>query len=356
MAPMDLQFIQFKFSYPNHIIMSAIRVFDSFRHFENIQAVGTGGRSRVVHAQCTGQPEVEGQALTEEYTIKKFNFETLFNSTDAKLLDDETTMEEKLAAIPLDVQTAVQERFNAAAAFLARPELQQQQSLLQIKGVIAPRDSISDYGVVFEKFQGVSLENLLAARELENVPFATRIQRLYEIAEALNALHQEDLLHRNLHGANVLFSLDFQQVKVSDYALDTFLVKVPTDGEEEEEEEEDEAPLIAVSEIRTVESPVELLAGAGFNEASDVYCFAMIAWQVLSCKAIETEIEDEAELVQEIARNQLRPNLQEVEKRSPAEVRQQVSQLLSECWVHNPVQRPEIHDVCKKLREIISKL
>eukprot|EP00475_Leptophrys_vorax_P031858 TRINITY_DN4854_c0_g3_i2.p1 TRINITY_DN4854_c0_g3~~TRINITY_DN4854_c0_g3_i2.p1 ORF type:complete len:394 (-),score=124.69 TRINITY_DN4854_c0_g3_i2:951-2060(-) len=364
-----------------------INICNSMNEFEIFKAIGAGARSCVYEAECKTmrtsdcQEEQEGgeiQTMQGTIQVKHFAPEMFFKS--AAILDSNASEEEKFLTISEDQLSPVYERFCEAAQFLSEKNLEHK-SLLQIKGVVAPRDNLSHFGVVSESFEAVSLERLVSSPEgclqLEAIPAVTKLQRLLDIASALNALHAEDLLHRNLKNSNVLFSPAFDQVKLSDYALDVLLVRVPKESEEEEEEEgegeegeeendagddeetedvEEEKALLKVSELPKLVSPPELLAGAVYNEASDIYCFSMVAWQLLACQPVQSPTDDQTNLIQQIVRKDLRQNLSELDARLPEQVQQDVKQLLADCWNRKLDSRPDAETICARLAEIISKL
>eukprot|EP00475_Leptophrys_vorax_P002049 TRINITY_DN11169_c0_g1_i1.p1 TRINITY_DN11169_c0_g1~~TRINITY_DN11169_c0_g1_i1.p1 ORF type:complete len:382 (+),score=115.96 TRINITY_DN11169_c0_g1_i1:96-1148(+) len=345
-----------------------VNVFDSLIQFDNFKPVATGTRSRVLSAESIEfQEQEEGNVhqTVHNVIIKKIDADVLFNSD--KLLDANCSEEEKMSSISEQQFSQVKERFIAAAEFFNETPLVHD-SLLQITGVIAPRNNLSEFAIISENFEGISLKSLLATPEgrlqLESIPIEFKLQRLFDISSALGQLHDADLLHRNLHDGNILFSSDFKLVKVSDYALDVFLVRVPTEsveGEDEEEEDEgdeskEESQLMNVSELRKVCSPPELLAELGYNEASDIYSFAMIAYQFLTCQSVEFDVEDQTELVKLIVKDGCRPSLEDMENIVPLELRHDIEKLLQDCWHKKPSCRPEAKEVSQRLREVISKL
>jgi len=332
-----------------------VQVYDSMHDFDMVQFIATGSRSKYLSAECR---TIEG-GESIPCSIKEFYGKRLFNSM--RLLSPKFfSEEEKVSSVPLKDLKRVYERFIDAAQYFSGLGLKHE-SLLQIKGVVAPKCSVSHFGLVFERFEGISLEGLISSSEgrliLEGISLELKLQRLCDIASALETLHEVDVLHRNLRDSNVLFSSDFQKVKVSDYALDVALVRVPQEADEDEDEdenEEDKVALLKVSALPKLVSPPELLAGVGFNEASDVYCFGMIAWELLSCQAHQSVVEDQTELIQKIVRHGLRPEMESL--KVPIGVRKEISELLQECWNRKIDLRPDMQTVGNRLRKVLAKL
>jgi serine/threonine protein kinase len=314
---------------------------------------------------------IAGQEGTEAVTLKRFNPAALFTSNDVRVVDENLTDEERTALIPLEQQEQVHQRFTEALQFFQQPAFQHD-SLLKMKAFAAPRENVTKFAVAYEEFDGVSLEKLLsndevARLQLSSLPLLTKIQRLVDVASAIEQLHDGDILHRNLHSANILFSQDFQTVKVSDYALDAFLVRVPKvkqegEGEDEEEEDseveskEDTQALLAVTGMPAKYSPPELLSGGCFVEKSDAYCFGMIAWQLLSGDQFETSFADDQKLIEQIVKKNYRPDLKALESELPVEVRGEILNLLEECWDKKLDKRPDFSDISEKLDQIKTKL
>jgi hypothetical protein len=71
---------------------------------------------------------------------------------------------EKVALIPEEDFLRTHERFCQAAQFFNNAE-ENHESLLQIKGIVSPRNAVSQFGIVTERFEAVSLENLVGTNE-----------------------------------------------------------------------------------------------------------------------------------------------------------------------------------------------
>lgn len=174
--------------------------------------------------------------------------------------------------------------------------------------------------IVSEFVAGDTLEDKIASTEQFNTQRAARI--VQQAASALNQVHQNDILHRNLKPKNIVLSVSdsgVEQVKVTDFGV--------FDGFEEQNAEN-----IAYL------SP-EQIAGKTPNFAGDIYALAVIAYQVLTGRLpFEFSTEDELLRAQKSGLSLLPTHLRE-------DVAPHVDEILEKALSFNPAERyPKARD------------
>eukprot|EP00475_Leptophrys_vorax_P025187 TRINITY_DN3522_c0_g1_i1.p1 TRINITY_DN3522_c0_g1~~TRINITY_DN3522_c0_g1_i1.p1 ORF type:complete len:383 (-),score=130.86 TRINITY_DN3522_c0_g1_i1:1106-2254(-) len=352
--------IQIKNNQTLHYKMSTIAAISS-SSLISIQNIGSSLRSDMFRAEVSISLE-EGQAERPELMLLKMFKPTLFFDSRKLVSRSNATFEEKVQSISRERFEFVDEMLRNAATHIEDSNLESEH-LLKIKSILVPDNDLS-VGILYEDFEGISLNAILESEDARmifgGVSLVSKLERLMDIASAVKDLHASDLLHRNLHKDNIIFSEDFSTVKVMDYALDVFQLGAPSDECERKLIEE-----LAISKLTNIDAPPELIKGKAFGEASDVYCFAMIAWQILtgeSAKQITEAKEENAERLRTmIVDERLRPDGRDfacLRNKTAAEasqtVQDELAALIEQCWEKMPNNRPTMSEVCESLEKILS--
>ncbi|RIA89510.1 kinase-like domain-containing protein [Glomus cerebriforme] len=154
-----------------------------------------------------------------------------------------------------------------------------------------------------------------------------KIQITYNIVKSLSKIHKEKAIHRDLHSGNVLHSPRTNRWHISDLGFCG-----PAD--ESSNSIYGNLPYIAP----------EVIAGKETTKASDTYSVAMLMWEISSGQPPFMNYDYDYDLVMNII-NGVRPK---VVPGTPLEY----ESLMKQCWDADPLKRPNIDTLGKKIRKI----
>jgi serine/threonine protein kinase len=120
--------------------------------------------------------------------------------------------------------------------------------------------------LVFEYMHQGSLFKVLH-QDKKCLSSMTRLEILSKIARGMHHLHSREILHCDLKSSNVLLSDDFTTVKICDLGMSFLKNKLRKNNK--------------WNSLSHYSSP-EVLRGEKFENASDVYSFGMIIWEMLT--------------------------------------------------------------------------
>src|ERR1043165_416275 len=154
-----------------------------------------------------------------------------------------------------------------------------------------------------------------------------RVQITVNIINALEKIHKENAIHRDLHSGNILYSQLNQRWRISDFGFCGPADKSPKSiyGN---------LPYIAP----------EVITGKEYTFASDIYSIAMLMWEISSGQPPFSDFNHNMDFIMNII-NGIRPK---VVSGTPIEYQN----LMEQCWDANPLKRPDIYTLQKKMREI----
>jgi serine/threonine protein kinase len=152
-----------------------------------------------------------------------------------------------------------------------------------------------------------------------------KFERLFNIAFGLYQIHREDLIHRDFHLGNILFSKENNETYITDLGLCK-----PANTDAEDEKVYGVLPYVAP----------EVLHKKIYEKASDIYSFGIIMCQVLSGVSPFGDVEYDDVLAIKICDGE-RPGTQNI---PPL-----IIELIKKCWDADPSNRPLAEDLCKIL-------
>ncbi|RIA86622.1 kinase-like domain-containing protein [Glomus cerebriforme] len=154
-----------------------------------------------------------------------------------------------------------------------------------------------------------------------------KIQITYKIVVALNAIHYEKAIHRDLHSGNILYSQFYQDWYISDFGFCGPVDKPSTSiyGN---------LPYIAP----------EVIAGKNTTIASDIYSIAMLMWEISSGQPPFNNYKHDYYLAMNII-NGIRPR---IVSGTPIKYKN----LMKQCWDADISKRPNIYTIVDEIREI----
>ena len=149
-----------------------------------------------------------------------------------------------------------------------------------------------------------------------------RIQITYDIIVALNAIHRENAIHRDLHSGNFLFSE--MRFDISDLGFCGPADKSPT----------------SIYGNLPYMAP-EVISRKEYTFKSDIYSIGMLMWEISSGQPPFSNYKHDFDFVMNI-NNGMRPK---VVSGTPMEYQS----LMEQCWDADPLKRPDRKTLLKKI-------
>lgn len=187
----------------------------------------------------------------------------------------------------------------------------------------------SNYVLVMEFMQKGSLYKLLGSDQ--QIQWSTRVKMIEDIAYGIDYIHARGIAHCDLRSPNVLLDNNFR-AKISDFGLSKIRSSNFTFS------------TIGPQNIYW-EAPELVTPPAKPNEASDVYSFALVMWEICSRKTPFLNLP----MVQLMGilmtgvgeLNEKQKMLNAMEKGAPPSI----AQLIAQCWDRRAENRPPIRQV-----------
>jgi serine/threonine protein kinase len=161
----------------------------------------------------------------------------------------------------------------------------------------------------------------------KQITWKTKIQIIFETIKALCRVHEENLVHKNLHPGNVLYLKDKNDWYISDVG-----VYGPANK-----------PLNSVYGNLPYIAP-EVIHKSEYSFKSDIYSVAILMWEVLTEQPPFLNHKNDQELALNVV-NGIRPKIL---PGTPSIFKK----LIEECWDANPEKRPDIHTLWEKIEDI----
>jgi serine/threonine protein kinase len=153
-----------------------------------------------------------------------------------------------------------------------------------------------------------------------------RIQIAFNIIKALEKIHSEDAIHRDLHSGNILYNIG-SAFRISDLGFCG-----PADK-----------PLKSIYGNLPYIAP-EVIIGKEQTFKSDIYSIAMLMWEISSGQPPFINYEYDYDLAMNIV-NGIRPK---IVPGTPLEYKN----LMKQCWDADPSKRPDTITLWRKISEL----
>jgi serine/threonine protein kinase len=170
----------------------------------------------------------------------------------------------------------------------------------------------------------VNLRNYLQSHN--KLTWKERIQIIDDIVYALNNIHKENAIHRDLHSGNILYSQLNQKFYICDLGFCG-----PADK-----------PLNSIYGNLPYIAP-EVIVGKETTFASDIYSIGMLMWEISSGQSPFVENHNYDLAIKII--NGMRPK---IIPGTPLEYKE----LMEQCWDADPEKRPDIDTLSDKIGEM----
>ncbi|CAG8733750.1 14871_t:CDS:2, partial [Acaulospora morrowiae] len=195
---------------------------------------------------------------------------------------------------------------------------------------ITQDETTNNYMLVMDYAKQGDLTHFLR-HNMVNYDWYRRVRELWYIARGLKAIHDADLVHKDLHSGNILFNTFTRRPAIGDLGL-CRPVKESSSGN-------------VVLGVLPYVAP-EILRGNAYTKASDIYSFSMIMWEVSTLKKPFSNVAHDASLALEVTLG-MRPAIAPGTPKKYAE-------LMKLCWDVDPVKRPSAEELVKKLEELMN--
>ncbi|CAB4414036.1 unnamed protein product [Rhizophagus irregularis] len=262
-----------------------------YKNFSEVKKIGGGGFGKVYRARWKN---------TEQYfALKSFKNS---NSEDPK--QNEITIKEIVSELK------------------AQRDVDFHNNIIKFHGI-----------TVSEKFaNGGSLRNYLK-ENFDMLSWRNKINLAYQLAGAVSCLHDEGIIHRDLHSGNVLIHQN--SVKLSDFGLSKRIESLNT-----------KSNLFGIYSYIdpkkfSIESPYIL------DEKSDVYSIGVLLWEISSGHPPFEDIEQYALMLKV---------LQGIREKPIPDTPTEYVDLYTECWDGEPDKRPVMSEVVIKLKGFMDNM
>src|SRR5436190_15111408 len=125
--------------------------------------------------------------------------------------------------------------------------------------------------MVFEYIEGGNFSDWID-KNYNNFDWAKRINKLHNIINSLNEIHERKMVHRDLHTGNILFDINIKFSRRS-LPFDAHISDMGLCGEV------DNIDSTKIYGVMPYVAP-EVLRGNPYTEAADIYSFGMIMYFV----------------------------------------------------------------------------
>ena len=198
-------------------------------------------------------------------------------------------------------------------------------------GVTQNRDT-KDYFLIMKYYKS-NLRNYMI-KDFYNIEWNKKLKILKRIAEGLDHIHNQKIIHRNLHSKNILCENE-DDVVISDLGMSKSAMDSTDDNEN--------------YGIISYMAP-EILQGKKYTIASDIYSFSMIMWELMMGKIPFWDqnlyADTDGELVFKICHG-LRPLIVTNAPKGYIE-------LMQDCWSSDPNERPIATTITHQLRDMLN--
>ncbi|RGB42057.1 kinase-like domain-containing protein [Rhizophagus diaphanus] len=185
--------------------------------------------------------------------------------------------------------------------------------------------SNGNYMLVMEK-EDANLREFLQQNN-NQLTWYEKIEIIYKIINSLYYIHEENLIHRDLHSGNILYSQFNDLWSISDLGFCG-----PADK-----------PLTSIYGNLPYIAP-EIINGKEYTFKSDIYSIGMLMWEISSGQPPFNNYEHDYDLALKII-NGMRPKMR-------SEIPLKYKNLMEQCWNANPSERPDAYTLRENIREI----
>ncbi|CAH8337369.1 unnamed protein product [Eruca vesicaria subsp. sativa] len=193
--------------------------------------------------------------------------------------------------------------------------------------------------IVTELLEGGSLKNLLWGSLPKTLDLKMSLSYALDIARAMECLHSNGFIYRDLRPKNVLLTSDLTHAKLSDFGL----TREETTG----------CMTTKAGTYRWMAPEVffcvylQVINRERYDHKVDVYSFAIVLWELLTKKLPFSGLFDINVAYLVVSKNK-RPSL--------CDIPDDVASILESCWAKDPKARPEFKEITVLLSNLLTTL
>lgn len=184
--------------------------------------------------------------------------------------------------------------------------------------------------IVFEYMSGGSVYDYMRRPTQEGpLPLTQILKIATEVARGMDYLHQRKIIHRDLKAANLLMD-ENNIVKIADFGV---------------------ARIIETTGHMTAETGTyrwmapEVIEHKPYDEKADVFSFAIVLWELLTCRIPYSEMTPLQAAVGVVQKG-LRPDI-------PPSTPPALGLLMEACWAQEAAHRPSFRDLTPRLQQML---
>ncbi|RIA80754.1 kinase-like domain-containing protein [Glomus cerebriforme] len=188
----------------------------------------------------------------------------------------------------------------------------------------------SEYLLIMQYANNGDLKNYLK-NNFKNLTWDDKKKLAFQIANGLNYLHNENVLHRDLHSKNIV--IHENNAKITDFGIS----KIQND--QNSTDYMDNFGVIAYLEPKRILDP-----NFPYTKSSDIYSFGVLMWEISSgCPPFKDNSDNDALAITIIngEREITIPN-------TPCDY----EELYKDCWDREPEERPTINEILDKFEKM----
>ncbi|RHZ59650.1 hypothetical protein Glove_362g57 [Diversispora epigaea] len=189
-----------------------------------------------------------------------------------------------------------------------------------------------DYMLVLNHYQS-DLRHFIKKDDYHSFTLLQKYRIINCTAISLTTIHQQNILHRDLHSGNILYNAKLFIWEISDLGLSGPVDK-PSDSIY------GNLPYIAP----------EVICGEVYTTKSDIYSMGILMWEVITGETPfdDYDYEHDSELAIDIVKG-CRPKIYKC-------IPREYATLMEQCWDANPDNRPDAYTICKKMGSLLKPL